>query len=145
MAPSHVLVPLDGSPLSDAALDHALETFDCDVTVLNVVVPLDAPMSEGGILDDVTDSGREDEARERAERLVDRARDRAAEAGRDVDTAVESGDPAETIVEYAEDNGVDHVVMGGHGGNSGLASRLLGTVATTVVAEAPTTVTVVRE
>ncbi|WP_227132907.1 universal stress protein [Halorubellus salinus] len=145
MAPSHVLVPLDGSPLSDAALDHALETFDCDVTVLNVVVPIDAPMSEGGILEDVTDSDRESEARRRADRLVERASDRAAEAGRDVDTAVESGDPAETIVAYAEDHAVDHVVMGGHGGNSGLASRLLGTVATTVVAEAPTTVTVVRD
>jgi nucleotide-binding universal stress UspA family protein len=35
--------------------------------------------------------------------------------------------------------------MGGHGGASGLTSRILGTVATTVVAEASTTVTVVRE
>jgi len=35
--------------------------------------------------------------------------------------------------------------MGGHGGErSALARRLLGTVATTVVAEAPVTVTVVR-
>ena len=45
MAPSHVLVALDGSPLSEAALEYALETFDCDVTVLNVVTPIEAGMA----------------------------------------------------------------------------------------------------
>jgi nucleotide-binding universal stress UspA family protein len=143
MAPSHVLVPLDGSPLADEALAHALETFDCRTTVLNVVKPLDAGMSEGGVLDAGED--RRDEARARADRLVDRAATRAAAADRTVETAVETGDPAETVVAYVEAHDVDHVVMGGHGGpRSGIARRLLGTVATAVVGEAPVTVTVVR-
>lgn len=143
MAPGHVLVPLDGSPLADAALSHALETFDCRVTVLNVVLPLDASMSEGGVLG--AGEERVENARERAEALVDGARERAAEADREVETVVETGDPAETIVEFAETNGVDHVVMGGHGGERNeLARRLLGTVATAVVGKAPVTVTVVR-
>ncbi|WP_255151053.1 universal stress protein [Halorarius halobius] len=142
MAPTHVLVPLDGSPLSDDALVHALETFDCPVTVLNVVTPLDRPMSEGGVLG--ADDEREATARERADALVERARDRAAETGRSVDTAVETGDPADAILAYVEASDIDHVVMGGHGDDPGLAERLLGTVATTVVSEAPVTVTVVR-
>ena len=143
MAPTHVLVPLDGSPLSDEALSHALETFDCRVTVLNVVTPLDGTMSEGGVLE--TDERRIEDARERAEAVVDRARERAAEVDREVETAVETGDPAETIVEFVEASDVDHVVMGGHGGERNeLARRLLGTVATAVVGEAPVTVTVVR-
>ena len=55
------------------------------------------------------------------------------------------GDPAEAILEFVSTSGVDHVVMGGHGGERfGLARRLLGTVATSVVSEAPVTVTVVR-
>jgi nucleotide-binding universal stress UspA family protein len=138
-----VLVPLDGSPLADDALVHALETFECRVTVLNVVTPMDRSMSEGGILEPGPE--RETAARERAETIIDRARTRATESGRDVETAIETGDPAETIVEYATDNDVDHIVMGGHGGDRHeLTRRLLGTVATDVVGSAPMTVTVVR-
>ena len=143
MAPDHVLVPLDGSPLADDALEHALSTFDCRVTVLNVVAPLDTGMSEEGILD--AGESRREEATERADRLVAQAREQAAAGGRTIETAVETGDPAETIVEYVADHDIDHVVMGGHGGSRGeLTRRLLGTVATAVVGEAPVTVTVVR-
>ena len=143
MARSHVLVPLDGSPLADDALAHALETFDSRVTVLNVITPLDASMSEGGILE--PDDERRQAATERAQRLVQQARQLAANQDRNVDTAIENGDPAEAILAYLEAEDVDHVVMGGHGGDrNDLARRILGTVATKVVGEAPVTVTVVR-
>jgi nucleotide-binding universal stress UspA family protein len=143
MPPAHVLVPLDGSPLADAALAEALSLFDCRLTVLNVVTPLDRGMSEGGVLG--VDEGRRERATDRADHLVDRARDRAAEADRTVDTVVRAGDPAEIILEYVDETDVDRVVMGGHGGERGaVARRLLGTVATRVVGEAPVTVTVVR-
>jgi nucleotide-binding universal stress UspA family protein len=143
MPPSHVLVPLDGSPLADAALAEALALFDCRVTVLNVVTPLDAGMSEGGVLD--AGEERRESAHDRAERLVERARDRAAEADRTIDTVVRSGDPAETILDYVDAHDIDRIVMGGHGGErNAVARRLLGTVATTVVGEAAVTVTVVR-
>jgi len=143
MAPSHVLVPLDGSPLADEALAEALGLFDCRITVLNVVTPIDAGMIEGGVLDG--DEDRRQAARDRADRLVDRALERAADADREIDTAVQTGDPAATIIEYVADHDVDHVVMGGHSGERGtIARRLLGTVATSVVGKAPVTVTVVR-
>lgn len=143
MAPSHVLVPLDGSPLANEAFSHALETFDSRITVLNVVTPVDATMSEGGLLE--PGDQRLKDAHERADRLIDRARDQAAAQNRTIETAVATGDPAEAIIEYAETHDVDHVVMGGHGGDSGeITRRLLGTVATAVVGEAPVTVTVVR-
>lgn len=143
MAPSHVLVPLDGSPLADDALDHALDVFDCRITVLNVVTPLDASMSESGILE--PDEARFEEARARADRLIERARRRAAAVDRTVETAVETGEPAETILAYVDAADVDHVVMGGHGRpKTGVLGRLLGTVATAVVSEAPVPVTVVR-
>ena len=143
MTPSHVLVPLDGSPLADEALVHALSVFECPVTVLNVVTPLDASMSEGGVLE--PDEKRQRSARKRADRLVERAETEAASRDRTIETAVETGDPAETILAYVDEHDVDHVVMGGHGGErSEITRRLLGTVATAVVGEAPVTVTVVR-
>ncbi|AEM58640.1 universal stress protein [Haloarcula hispanica N601] len=143
MAPTHVLVPLDGSPLADEALTYALETFDCRITVLNVVAPLDTGMSEGGMLE--PDEDRRAAADERAANLVDRASQQANEVGRQVETAVETGDPAETILDYVEEVDVDQVVMGGHSETRNeIARRLLGTVATAVVSEAPVTVTVVR-
>lgn len=143
MAPSHVLVPLDGSPLADEALRQALELFDCRVTVLNVVTPIDATMSEGGILD--ADEDRRESARDRADRLVERARVQETASDRSIETVVRDGDPAETVLEYVAAHDVDHIVMGGHGGERGsIARRLLGTVATIVVSEAPVTVTVVK-
>jgi len=143
MATSHVLVPLDGSPLADEALVQALELFDCRVTVLNVVTSVDAKMSEGGVLEPGEE--RQESARDHADRILERARTRADDVDRTVETVVETGGPAETILAYVEDHDVDHVVMGGHGGErTAIARRLLGTVATTVVGEAPVTVTVVR-
>jgi nucleotide-binding universal stress UspA family protein len=138
-----VLVPLDGSPLADDALEEALEAFDTHITVLNVITPLDSHMSEGGVVEPGED--RLESARERADRLADRARDRAAAADRTVETVVETGDPAEAILEYVDDHDVDRVVMGSHGQDRhAVVRRLLGTVATKVVGEAPVTVTVVR-
>jgi hypothetical protein len=86
VAPANILISPDGSPLADDALAHALATFDCRVTVLNVVAPLDSGTSEGGILEPGED--RHEAAMERADRPVEQARERAAEAGR----TVESGD-----------------------------------------------------
>lgn len=144
MQPSHVLVPLDGSPLADAALEHALAVFDCQITVLNVVTPLDAPLSEGGVVG--ASDERIEAAREHAQQVVDRARQRADEIDRTVQTALEIGEPAATILEYVSDNDVDHVVMGAHGEDTHrLTRRLLGTVTTAVIGDSPVTVTVVKD
>ncbi|WP_178915614.1 universal stress protein [Natronomonas gomsonensis] len=141
--PTHVLVPLDGSPLATAALEHALAVYDCRVTVLNVVTPLDGPLSEGGILE--LDDDRREAAEEHAEAVLERAREQAGGAEGTVETAVETGDPAETIIDYAERHGVDHIVMGSHSeSRNALARRLLGTVATAVVGDSPVPVTVIR-
>jgi nucleotide-binding universal stress UspA family protein len=143
MAPSHVLVPLDGSELASEAFTRALDLFDCRITVLNVLTPIDASMSEGGLLEPAAD--RREAAREHADELVSAAREEAAASDRTVTTAVETGDPAATILDYVDEHAVDHVVMGGHGGpGNAIARRLLGTVATDVVSDAPVSVTVVR-
>ena len=56
-APDRVLVGLDSSPLATDALEYALAIFpESEITALNVIVPLDSPMSEGGVLGGVATS-----------------------------------------------------------------------------------------
>lgn len=56
---------------------------------------------------------------------------------------VKVGHPAETIVLYAEDHGIDHIVVG-HRGHGLFERWLIGSVARQVIAYAPCAVTVVR-
>ena len=55
---------------------------------------------------------------------------------------LEASDPADALLEFAQRNQVDHLVMGARGSSS--LRRLLGSVSSTVVAQSQCTVTVVR-
>ena len=61
----------------------------------------------------------------------------------DVETAIEVGRPAATIVEEARERDVDHIVVGSHG-RTGASRILLGSVAETVARRSPVPVTIVR-
>ncbi len=60
-----------------------------------------------------------------------------------VETLVEVGHPAETIVRVAKDGSVDLIVMGTHG-RTGLGRLLVGSIAQQVVARAPCPVLTVK-
>ena len=64
------------------------------------------------------------------------------EAGRITHHVLEAIDPAEAILDYARVNGVDHILMGARANST--MRKLLGSVSAKVAAEAPCTVTVVR-
>ena len=141
----HVLLPIDGSPQSQSALEFALREFpEANITLIHVIDPVEA-----GFSSQATAFGRAeewyDEAREIAEELFEDARERAADGGHEgsVDSTVELGRPARTIVDYADENDVDQIVLGSHG-RSGVSRILLGSVAETVVRRSPVPVTVVR-
>jgi protein-serine/threonine kinase len=55
---------------------------------------------------------------------------------------LESSDPAAALIEFAQRNGIDQIVMGARA--HGAVRRYLGSVSSQVVAQAPCTVTVVR-
>jgi nucleotide-binding universal stress UspA family protein len=59
-------------------------------------------------------------------------------------TAVRWGSPVETIVSYADDHGVDLIVIATHG-RTGLSHVLLGSVAERIVREAPCPVLTIRD
>lgn len=142
---THVLVPLDGSPQSWAAFDYAVSNYDGGaITTLHVVDPIEGMY---GDYDSYYDAQAYERALERGDELGDQARDRADDAGiletTVLESVVETGQPARTILEYVDENDVDHIVIGSHG-RSGVARILLGSVAETVIRRAPVPVTVVR-
>ena len=140
--PDDVPVAFDGSPLSERALTYALETFpDATITTLYVINPIDSVIDvEAGGLPVAEDWY--DNAQERATNVRTTATGLAAEQGIDLDTVTEEGRPARTVLEYADDHGIDQIVLGSHGW-SGIDRMLLGSVAETVTRRARIPVTVI--
>ncbi|ADJ14719.1 universal stress protein [Halalkalicoccus jeotgali] len=139
-----VLVPIDGSPQAQESFEYAIREFP-DATLIALTVLDPAEMSAGGTemgMASYADRWMEVEE-ERAEERFDRVRALAADGDVALETQTVLGRPARAIVEYAEDNDVDHVVMGSHG-RDGVSRILLGSVAETVVRRSPCPVTVVR-
>jgi nucleotide-binding universal stress UspA family protein len=136
-----VLVPVDGSEQSDHACDLAVEEFpDATLVFLHVINPVEASYSTQV---SIPSEAWYDEQRERAEEYLDDAVTRAHQHGVEIERAVEVGKPTWTIIQFAEDNDVDHIVMGSHG-REGVTRILLGSVAETIVRRSPVPVTVVR-
>lgn len=139
-----ILVPIDGSPPSKAGLEHALTTYpDDDITVLHVVAPYERWDSEDPPLPTEVSDAWFETAMEQAEEILSSARVQASDHGVEIQTAIEVGEAWRTIVEYAEENDVDHIIMGSHGRTED-GSIHLGSVAETVVRRAPGLVSVVR-
>lgn len=135
-----VLVPIDGSQQAEAALDHADKAFpDAHIVLVHVIDPVDAGYDPESVVPGYSEEWYATH-KEDAQDLFEQARERT---GRAFETTVEVGRPAREIVAYAENEEVDHVVMGSHG-RSGVARIVLGSVAETVVRRSPVPVTVVR-
>ena len=139
---SQVLVPMDGSEMSERALEYALEVYpDAEITVLHVVGEPSAMWGRAtglALADDF-----EETAREHAKAVFDRAREIASEADGDValGTEIELGHPVRAIINRADD--YETVVIGSHGGS--VAHRVfVGNVAEKVVRQSPVPVVVVR-
>jgi nucleotide-binding universal stress UspA family protein len=138
----HVLVPVDGSEQAREACDFVAREFpEATVTLLHVINPAEAGYSVQSSLPAASEEWY-DNQRMQAESLFDDLEPRI-DGDRTVERVVEVGKPTGIIVDYAEDNDVDQIVMGSHG-RSGVSRILLGSVAETVVRRSPVPVTVVR-
>ncbi|AKH96826.1 universal stress protein [Halanaeroarchaeum sulfurireducens] len=145
------LVAVDGSNESLAALERAIEMADpvgASVTVVHAVNP---DVYELGGMEPITTLADADErllveslesAEERGEDILSEAASVAEEQGFDVDVELLYGQPAQQIVEYADEHGVDAVYLG-HRGMSDRLEGLLGSVAKSVLGQAEVPVTVV--
>jgi len=120
-----VLVPTDGSAYASAAVDHAIELALATDAALHVVHVVDT-----GIVDTGPIPGALDEVGRRA---LQQAAERAEAAGvPSIERSLLTGTPHQEIVDYADENGVECIVMGTHG-RTGVDRYLLGSVTERVV------------
>lgn len=128
-----ILVPTDGSAVSEAALAHAIELADQYDATLHAlyVVDIDAVAYTLGTEQvDRIERGSFDnlpEIRKRAERATGVVADQAKKRGIVVEQHHTGGKPHREIAAYAAANDIDLVVMGSHG-RAGVRRALLGSV-----------------
>lgn len=135
-----ILVPLDGSGPSDAALDEALDlaqAVDATVHALYIVderVLHATQLDAGGLVRAYEKEG---------DRIVSKAAEAGEETSVEVVTAVEHGSPHRGILRYADEHDVDLIVMGTHG-RRGLERYLIGSVTERVLRMADIPILTIR-
>ncbi len=126
----HLLVPTDGSQLSDAAVARATSfAKDAGARVTFFYAQPDFPMpiyGEGALIDPTTPDQFARSAEAEAKTILDKAKAVADQAGvvADVDTTVNEV-PYEAIIDAAERHSCDLIFMASHG-RRGIAGLLLG-------------------
>jgi nucleotide-binding universal stress UspA family protein len=132
-----ILIPLDGSDLSECSLQHVKAIAQgCnvpDVVVFRVIVPLSAEARSA--LATVGDERLRSAVRQNEQDAKDyvlKVRDRLQTQGVSSRTVTVQGRAADEILSYAEKTNVDLIVMSSHG-RSGLSRFFYGSVAEKVV------------
>ncbi|MCS7261464.1 MAG: universal stress protein [Anaerolineae bacterium] len=131
-----LLVPVDGSPYANRAVDMAVGLAKCcgsSIMLVHVIRDLSLPRE---ILEMIASgeitAGRLQLLKDSAAIILDNAAERCRQGGiREVSQECLMGDPAGKILEYAAQNGVDLIVLGQRGLQP--HSDLLGSVARKLV------------
>lgn len=144
----HLLVPSDGTQLSNQALEQGIflaKALGAKLTLLHVQAPLPIPLiGMGDMLDPATVESLSATAARETERIVREAKVAGEAAGLQIRTEVVKQDlPYRAIVEAARRHGCDLIVMASHG-RKGLSGLLLGSETQRVLLHAPIPVLVVR-
>lgn len=137
----HVLLPTDGSEAAANAANEAFEVAtnnDATLHVLFVVDETAGPLNIRG--SDAQFEQVEAEGAEAVDEIIEQAKQAGVET---VTGSVWQGTPYEAILDYAEENDIDLIVMGTHG-RSGLDRHLLGSVTEKVVRRSNPSVLTVR-
>ena len=133
-----ILLPLDGSQLSECALEHARVIAralgDCEIVLLMAVEPTSGEIIRGGEAAAVSDIlvAAQKEAETDAKEYLSRISAKLNEEGLRSSLAVLGGPPADEILKYSREANVDLIVMSTHG-RSGLSRFIAGSVARKVI------------
>jgi len=137
-----ILVPTDGSKGTNRAVDHALDIadkYDATVHALYVVnTSAYSTLPSDSNWESIT-AALEDEGKRATSEIARRLED----SDLNVKKEVTDGVPHKRILGYADENGIDMIVMGTHG-KTGLDRLLLGSVTEKVVRASEVPVLTVR-
>lgn len=142
---TQILVPLDGSSLSEQALPCAMTLgrgLAAELVLFGAVsIPPDTQetLDNAGVKTDALVEQLEAEANDHLGKVVERLR----EAGLDARHVVQRDPAAEAIVSYAEQEDIQHIVMATHG-YTGISRWTHGSVAERVLQSASVPVLMVR-
>ena len=145
-----ILLPVDGSPLSESATVHAsalavrfeatvilLQVVDSEAGIIAHTAPATIePLPSGQVTAQIAHEAVEGQ-RGRARETLDRVASELREQGVATETSIVEGGPGEAICAAVEALECDTVVMATHG-RSGFKRALLGSVADHVVRNTPT-------
>ena len=138
-----VLVPLDGSTLSELALANAvIIAAGCKVPELIIINVIEPFKDLAYWVSDDTAQKMQKEAARLARKYLDQTVERLSNEGVEVEGVIAEGNPGEVILEYAVKNGVDLIVMGTHG-RTGFSRFMFGSVAMRLVQHSPVPVLLV--
>jgi nucleotide-binding universal stress UspA family protein len=118
----HLLVPLDGSPLAECVLPHAVafaHVFNARVTLLRVLAPPPVGTPVDAVAWQIDKAG--------AKAYLGGVAVRLQAAGVPTETVVMAGQPINIVVDYVHNQQVDLVILSSHG-EGGLIDSNLGSV-----------------
>lgn len=146
MSYQHILVPVDGSPTSLAAVDQAAnlaKTYGSKVTIL-LVITIDPFIGVEYISAQNQKADTLNHSQTMIQEIMEEAKQHFAAQGINADTKVVEGQEIyKEIVRTATDLNADLVVIGSHG-RTGIKKLVLGSVAQKVLGEIHLPVLVVR-
>jgi len=129
-----VLVPLDGSEFSECVLDHVrVIATGCsipEVVLLRVLEPIQRQAYSMVPQDLVREV--EEKAKNEMKDYLSKLAGELKKDGVNVETIVLSGRPEDEILDYADKNKVDLIIMSTHG-RSGISRWVFGSIADRVV------------
>jgi nucleotide-binding universal stress UspA family protein len=138
----NMLVPVDGSGPSDAAIGLAVKVAGDEgakITFAHVVEV--AKLASMAAPSSIDPSFAVDAARRAGQEILDQAKARAQKAKLTIMTVLLEGDAVSALVDLAADRKFDLIVVGSHG-RSGIRRALLGSVAEGILRRSPVPVLV---
>jgi len=135
-----MLVPLDGSELSECSLDHAkivAVACQCPVVIVLRVIEPDPQITDiGGVASERWYRDAQAKVKTEVEKYVSQVASQLKKEGLNAKGVVVEGRAADEILNYAKKNQSDIIVMSTHG-RSGVSRWVIGSVADKVVRHSP--------